>query len=540
MTVAFVQGGAWFGWLPLVWTLGAEVPSSDTGALAIAWGVALVCCLWALKEREKREALYRTTAAEKAHARAEILLRDGLFGHAQEAVVVWDADNQQHLSFGEGAPLLDACLAGPERENVSVALDALRRNGTAFEISARHAEGVVALRGCPIGRYAAVFLQRERNTSSVKPDYRAMLEALPVPVWLRDKDLRLCWANNAFAEAVGAPTNDQAIKSNCVLDRSERDLALSARDAAAPIESQRYAVVQGVRRALSLWSQPLADGTVAGAAYAFADVADADSRMRSRADAYAHALNGLPVAVAIFDPERKLIFSNRSYARLWGLEKDWLERGPSAGEILDRLRELRRLPEQSDFSAWKRDRLGLIDAGGSSEELWHLPNGKTLRITSRPRPVGGVLYMLEDVTEHLRQESAYNALIKVQQATLNMLQEGVAVFGTDGRLRLHNAAFSDLWRLHEDDLENGPHLKGIAEICTARFGNLPIWDVISSSVTAASPKEFDGSIDVERADGRIISLSLVRLPDGAVLVTFTDVTDYMRLESVLREAPTAA
>ena len=145
--------------------------------------------------------------------------------------------------------------------------------------------------------------------------------------------------------------------------------------------------------------------------------------------------------------------------------------------------------------------------------------------------------MVEDVSDRLHQESAYNALIKVQQATLDMLQEGVAVFGTDGRLRLHNTAFAELWQLRDDELLGAPHLNVIAESCTSRFGRQPTWEIISSSVTSASPKDVDGSIVVERSDGRIVSLSLARLPDGAVLVTFTDVTDQVRLELALREAP---
>jgi len=541
MIVSFVPAAAWFGSLPMALTLGAEIPSSSIGMLAIVWGFALACCLWALKEREKREAFQRRAAAEKAHARAETLLRDGLIDQTQEAVVVWNTDNLQHLSFGEGARLLDACLAGPDRENVSVALDALRRNGAAFQIKARHSEGVLALRGCPVGRHATVFLRREESASKAEPNYRAVLEALPIPVWLRDKDLRLSWANTAFLETTGTFALDQAIGANGPLDRLERDLALAARDAATPVEAKRFAVVQGARQAFSLWSHPLHDGTVAGAACDLSAAADIGGRVRSDGDADVHALNSLPLAVAIFGSDRRLAFCNRSYARLWGLEKDWLVRRPTAGEILDRLRELRRLPEQSDFATWKRDRLKLFDdSGHASEELWHLPNGTTVRVTSRSRPAGGLLYMLEDVTDRLRQESAYNALIKVQQATLNMLQEAVAVFGTDGRLRLHNAAFAQLWQLDEQDLQGAPHLNGIAESCTARFGEQAIWEIISSSVTAASPKELDGSIGVKRRDGRIVSLSLARLPDGAVLVTFTDITDHMRLESVLREAPTAA
>ena len=81
-------------------------------------------------------------------------------------------------------------------------------------------------------------------------DHRAILEALPIPVWLRDQNLRLCWANDAFVEAVGASSLENATILGSPLDRSERDLALAARDAAKPVTAKRYAVVQGVRRAL--------------------------------------------------------------------------------------------------------------------------------------------------------------------------------------------------------------------------------------------------------------------------------------------------
>ena len=541
MIVSLIAGATSFGSLPMVLTIGAEIAPNGTGLLAIAWGIALACYLWAVKEREKQDALRRIAAAENAQVRAETLLRDGLIDEMHEGVVVWDTDNQQHLSFGEGAQLLEACLAGPDRENVSVALDALREHGTAFQIKARSGDGTLALRGGPVGRHATVFLHRDQGPEKEEPDYRAVLEALPIPVWFRDKDLRISWANAAFLETTGTSTLEQAVQAASPLDRLEHDLALGVRHGATPVTAKRYAVIEGVRQALTLWSCPLRDGIVAGAACDFAAAADASGRTTPDADADVHALNSLPLAVAIFGPDRRLVFGNRSYARLWGLEKDWLERKPTAGEILDRLRELRRLPEQSDFAAWKRDRLKLFeDAGGVSEELWHLPSGTTVRVTTRPRPSGGLLCMLEDVSDRLRQESAYNALIKVQQATLNMLQEAVAVFGTDGRLRLHNSAFARLWELDEDDLEDAPHLNGIAQSCTSRFGEQAIWEIISSSVTAASPKDLDGSIGVKRRDGRIVSLSLSRLPDGAVLVTFTDITDQMRLESALRETPTVA
>ena len=65
-----------------------------------------------------------------------------------------------------------------------------------------------------------------------------------------------------------------------------------------------------------------------------------------------------------------------------------------------------------------------------------------MRVVTTPNPQGGVTYLFEDVTERLDMVRRYDALIRVQGETLDNLAEAVAVFGSDGRLRLHNPAFA--------------------------------------------------------------------------------------------------
>ena len=51
-----------------------------------------------------------------------------------------------------------------------------------------------------------------------------------------------------------------------------------------------------------------------------------------------------------------------------------------------------------------------------------------------------------------------NELIGVQRETLDNLHEGVALFGTDGRLKLFNPTFSPVWGLAEAALAEEPHI----------------------------------------------------------------------------------
>ncbi len=78
---------------------------------------------------------------------------------------------------------------------------------------------------------AAVWVEPEQKVKSQSLDFRGMLDALPVPVWLRDRALSLVWANRAFVEASGAANADAAISSQISLEKSEHDLAAMARNA---------------------------------------------------------------------------------------------------------------------------------------------------------------------------------------------------------------------------------------------------------------------------------------------------------------------
>jgi signal transduction histidine kinase len=500
-------------------------------ALALAGGA------WALAEYRGTRALRRLLAATVAKARAMIVARDALITAGRESVIVWGAGLADPISFGGGAQTIEACLTGPDATPLAMALDILAEQGVPFTIKARTRDGrVINVRGRPAGGFAAVYLEAESEAATGEPDYRALLDALPVPAWLRARDLALRWANRAFLAATGAASLDAAIAENAALDRSERDLASAARGEGHAVEAKRYAVVAGQRRALSFTLTPLADGSVAGAAVDVTSTAEAEARLQQHIDAHADTLDRLSGAVAIFGADQKLAFFNRAYVRLWELPETWLEAHPSEGDILDRLREARRLPEQRDFRAWKQEHLKLFErAERHPEELWHLPGGKTLRVAAQPHPFGGLIFLYEDVSDQLRLESQYNTLIKVQKATLDTLQEGVAVFGPDGRLKLYNAAFAHIWRLEPDELHNEPHLNRIVDSATARFGRDRSWEIVAAGVTSQAPERRREWDRVERSDGAIISLALAPLPDGATLASFADVTDRSRIETALRE-----
>ena len=89
------------------------------------------------------------------------------------------------------------------------------------------------------------------------------------------------------------------------------------------------------------------------------------------------------------------------------------------------------------------------------------PDGRTVHVVTDCRGDGGVTFLFDDVTEKLSLERQYHSLIESQRETLDHLNEGIAVFGADGRLQLFNPAFQTIWHLPDAALQDEPHLEAI-------------------------------------------------------------------------------
>ena len=180
--------------------------------------------------------------------------------------------------------------------------------------------------------------------------------------------------------------------------------------------------------------------------------------MERHLGAYSRMLDQLSTAVAIFDRAKRLTFYNAAYRQIWSLDPAFLDSQPTDGEILDRLRAKRQLPEQADFRSWKAQALAAYQAIEPIESVWHLPDGRALRVVASPNPQGGVTYLFDDATQSYALASQVNAMTRVQGETLDALKEGVAVFGADGRMKLINPAFAAMWRFDPARAADRPHI----------------------------------------------------------------------------------
>jgi signal transduction histidine kinase len=380
----------------------------------------------------------------------------------------------------------------------------------------------------------AELTQRHRKQIEDAAAMRALIEAIPAPVWHRDSSGKLVSANQAYARAVEARTGEETVEQGIELfDHAARAELRNAHDSAQPYSGRLAAIVAGERRTLDVISVPVGGGS-AGIAIDTTEVEVMRAELRRMVDAHRRTLDQLATGVAIFASNQRLSFYNAAYRSLWDLDVEFLDGGPTDSAVLDRLRAARKLPDEQDFRQWKSALHEAYRAVEAKEHTWHLPDGRTMRVVTTPNPEGGVIYLFEDVTERLDLERRYDALIRVQGETLDNLTEAVAVFGSDGRMRLHNPVFARMWRLDAEMLARRPHIETVSTACRPLHGDHPIWQRLRAMITAIEDREpVIGRI--ERRDGNVVDCATMPLPDGATLLTFQDVTDTVNVERALRE-----
>ena len=396
------------------------------------------------------------------------------------------------------------------------------------------------------------------ETASLKREAALMkvaLDSIDAPVWVRDDDLSLIYCNRAYVTAVdGKSAADVVARGREIAPRvtvrEARALAAAARAAVEIRKASFHMVLDGSRRLMEVMEAPmqsaasevsapasktdvplLSDGSgrlTAGMAYDITRQEELETRLRREAAAQADVLERLGTAIAVFGPDMRLAFHNAAFTKLWNLDSVWLSEAPGYAAVLDSMRNQRRLPEVADYPAFRDKELARFNSLLEPlEDVMHLPDGATLRRTLAPHPMGGLLMTYEDVTDKLALERSYNTLIAVQRETIDNLEEAVAVFGADGRLRLANPAFAEMWELNVVALQEGPPLASVIDAFKELFDDEVVFTRHRTTLLAALNPEQQRATQqgrVVRSRGSILEFVAVPLPDGGVLYCYNDVS----------------
>ena len=465
----------------------------------------------------------RRAAGQVATLRALVDDYEALLSGGKEMTVVWSGKAGGPKFMGQPTAVLPAgrrpeaildfrsWLTTPDAERMAEAVKALRGAGQSFDLMFQASDGrQMRAMGWPLGSGAVL---RVRPTlyqpGDVMPERadstQALLGQMQEPAFIYGSGRQAVFANAAYKALAGSRNIAPAeLAEGAGFDLVELVLA-NGRGGYLRPKAQKQPTV------------PADEGLAHLSAI----------------------IDALATPIAIFNAGRELVQSNRAYAQLWSLDPKWLRPGIDERAILDKLRTMGMLPTEPDYQAWRAKHLQsyLLKAPRESEP-WYLPDGRTVQVISAPAgPHGGVIYVFEDITDQLKLKSQHRTQLDVQRSTLNALSEGVAVFGTNGRLTLSNPRLSTLWKLPTNLLEANPHIDQIIEGVSKALpeDGASLWRNLKRGIVDLNPTRTDQQGRIMRADGRMLDYAITRLPDGQTMMTFVDVTESAQYQQMLTE-----
>ncbi|ORE98298.1 two-component sensor histidine kinase [Aurantimonas sp. 22II-16-19i] len=544
-------------------------------AIAFLIGAAMVAATFLVRQRAALSGENEALRSDLHQARLEADARTALLLSGDERILVFSGsptpevvgqiaairqiptDPGRFLIFADWMPAEQVAL-------LEAAIAELLETAKPFRMAIDlDAECVVEATGRTSGGLAMVrfsvlegLRKRLDELSSSQSRTKATVEAMqhlfdqaPLAIWLRDRHNRLTWVNRAYATAVDAPSVADALERQIEFFSAQDRLRI-ARDLekARIFTGKLSTVVEADRRNFNVVETIGPDGS-AGLAIDVSETEQVRMELHQTIVSQSETLDQLATAVARFDERTRLCYYNAAFQRLFDLSNAYLETEPDHVALLDHLRTRGTLPiEKLMRSEMREQDLAAYRATEPTDTMWHLADGRTLRVIATPQPRGGATWVFEDITEKLELESQLKSTSQLQRETIDFLNEAVAVFGSDGRLRLSNPAFADMWGFAAEMLEATPRIQTLSDIAMAKVEPAQGgseqdlsevsrgWQLFCEQVTSFDEHGRDTLRgEMSLTDGRIFNYAIVPLPNGLTMLTFSNISEARAAELVLRE-----
>ena len=345
-----------------------------------------------------------------------------------------------HDTFPTLGEALDTDMTTPTIINAS--------DGTAAWLDLTPLKGRIRISvGIPDGAIDATLktLQDAREDGELAT-LREITNQAPIIMWRNDPSGRLVWANDAYLAA-----NDACADLTTSAPRLP-SLPLFKELGDGPVggTSTYRTSLQTRNNATARWYDVTTHTSDAGTSQYAVDadpIVRAELAQRKFLQTLSQTFAQLSIGLAIFDRRRQLATFNPALFDMTGLPIEFLSSRPSLDSFLDRLRELRMLPEPKDYSTWREQfsPLEMDTQNGSYSESWDLPDGQTFRVTGRPHPDGAFALLFEDISAEISLTRRFRTEIETGQAVLDKIEDAIVVFSNGGNLVLSNTAYSSLW-----------------------------------------------------------------------------------------------
>jgi signal transduction histidine kinase/DNA-binding response OmpR family regulator len=233
--------------------------------------------------------------------------------------------------------------------------------------------------------------------------------------------------------------------------------------------------------------------------------------------------------VAMYDADYKLATWNRQFRELLDLPDSFFEKGHTFVDYL------RYVGERGEFGNVNLDaaiaqRLARLSVKHSFER--QRPDGSWLEVYRNPIPSGGFIAIYTDITERKKAEIE-------QRATLENMEQGVAMYDADYKLVTWNARMRELLDLPDEFFDREHTFTEYLRYVGARgeFGEADVETEIQKRLATLGRRV---TYDRTRPDGTVIEITRNPIPSGGFIAIFTDITVRKKAELELTNAVQAA
>jgi PAS domain-containing protein len=348
---------------------------------------------------------------------------------------------------------------------------------------------------------------------------RDSVQHAPNPIWARDGDGRIVWANRAYlalATELGFEPEKNRHTPPELFEplKPERHGFSMRRDCLTEPggDKQRWYDICEVDAPPRCVNFGLSVDTVVNAEIAQRNF------VQTLTKTFAH----LSIGLAIFNRDRQLALFNPALVDLTELPVDFLSGRPTIKCFFDLLRENRMMPEPKNYSSW-RERIGTLVAAatdGNFHETWSLASGQTYRVTGRPHPDGAVAFLFEDISHEVSLTRSFRSELALGNAVLDQMDAAMAVFTADGVLAFSNADFRTLWGVDPDSSFADTTITDALAVWRQNSSPDAPWDQVETALIDAV--RLDG-IQVPMMDGSLRVCRVRPLINGARMVMFAQV-----------------
>ncbi|MEC9347763.1 MAG: PAS-domain containing protein [Pseudomonadota bacterium] len=281
------------------------------------------------------------------------------------------------------------------------------------------------------------------------------------------------------------------------------------------------------------------DGTFAGYRGTGSDItADVEARQaaeRTRTS-YQEALESIAEGIVMYDSDDRLVLCNENYRKFFDPTGKVIKTGVSFREILTKYLELGRFrPKEAYPGEWVDTRVRNRGTRFYTSEH-RLQDGRWYQVTERPVPGGGHVTVYSDITTRKLREEEFENQNKLLEFVFSNLVQGILVIDANSIIRMANTRYSAIAGLPEDYEVIGLHHQDVLDKLAEtgayyKTGGLAESARIGALIRERKPLHYLR----ERPNGTVIDVLGVPLPDGGMLFTLTDMTEWRRMHDAVAE-----